>query len=172
MDIKHILTSIYDYFESMNHNDSLHFHFAWDDQLPKQIMGDAGKVTSVIVALIKNADSFTQQGHIALTAEWVAGTSPGIRISVNDTGPGIGHEKLKRIEDTFKQGNQAYLTAHNGSGIGLGIGLAMCNDILRLMGSHLDIESQLDKGTTVSFILPIQRQNLPLDKRVTTTAIQ
>jgi len=152
MDIKWILTSIYDYFDSVNDNASLHFHFAWDKQLPKQITGDERKVTSVIIELIKNAYSFTQQGHIAIAAERVDGTNPGIRISVSDSGQGIGEEKLKRIQEAIAQGDQTYLRVHGG----LGIGLAMCNDILTLMHSRLDISSQPDEGTCVSFTLPIE----------------
>jgi len=149
LDLNWLLTSVYDYFESINNNNSLHFHYQWDDQIPALILGDEKKITSVVVELMKNAYAFTRQGHISIAAYR---NGAQICISVSDTGQGINEEKLQRILDAFEQGDKSALRTHGG----LGIGLTLSNDVLRLMGSKLQIVSAPDQGTSVTFCLPLQ----------------
>ena len=152
VDLKWLLTSVYDYFESINNNASLQLHFNWDDSLPQTIVGDEKKLTSIIVELTKNAFAFTQEGYISISATQVSGATPLLQVTIADSGQGIGREKLKHIFGAFEQGDNSHLRVHGG----LGIGLTMANDILKLMGSRLDIQSEVGAGTTVSFKLPIQ----------------
>lgn len=152
-DLKWILTSIYDYFESVNDNQSLHIQLEWDPTLPDLIVMDEKKVTSIIVELMKNAFAFTREGHIIIAARRkTKGSQALLEISIQDTGRGISQEKLKRIFEAFDQEDNSYLREHGG----LGIGLTMVNDILKLMDSRLEINSQLDKGTTATFKLALQ----------------
>ena len=152
MELKWTLTSIYDYFDSTNNNASLQLSFTWDEHLPAVIVADEKKLTSVIIELMKNAFSFTQQGYIAISAERISGSTPQIKITIADSGKGISREKLKHIFGAFQQGDNSHLRVHGG----LGIGLTMANDILKMMGSKLEIQSELNHGTTVAFKLPIQ----------------
>ena len=152
VDLKWLLTSVYDYFESINNNASLQLHFNWDDTLPNCIEGDEKKLTSIIIELMKNAFAFTQEGYISISARQVSGATPLFQVTIADSGQGIGREKLKHIFGAFEQGDNSHLRVHGG----LGLGLTMANDILKLMGSQLDIQSEAGAGTTVSFKLPIQ----------------
>lgn len=155
VDLKWILTSIYDYFVSVNDNQSLHFHLNWDDSLPDFILTDERKITTMAVELIKNAYAFTQQGHISISARKVIGSQPKFQISIQDTGRGISKEKLKHLFEAFDQEDNSNLRQHNG----LGIGLAVTRDILTLMGGFLDIQSEQDKGTTATITLPLTECN-------------
>lgn len=152
INLKPVLRRIHDYFESINDNDSLHFHFSWDARLPDHIIADAEKIASVTVELMQNARTFTQQGHVALTAELVPEPKPLLRLSVGDSGPGISPEKIECIEHSFKLGTQSPFNLQGGAGLGL----TMSNDMLKLMHSHLIITSKPGQGTTVHFDLPLQ----------------
>lgn len=154
-DLKWILTSIYDYFDSVNNNAGVHFYLEWDDTLPDLVMADEKKITSIVVELMKNAYAFTPEGYIGISARKVPGSPAGIKISIQDTGRGISSEKLKRIFEAFDQEDNSNLREHGG----LGIGLTMINDILKLMHSRLEIESTVNKGTLACFVLPIQESN-------------
>ncbi|RLU00718.1 sensor histidine kinase [Ketobacter sp.] len=148
VDLKGILTQLYDYFHAANDNASVQVSFAWDADIPDTVPGDAPKLTSVLLELIKNAFAFTQQGYVSIAAESLPDAQ--IRITVTDTGAGISQERLKRIVEGFRTSNQASVR----DGFGAGIGLAMANDILMLMGSRLEIQSEPDRGTRVWFHLP------------------
>ncbi|MEE2733068.1 MAG: sensor histidine kinase [Pseudomonadota bacterium] len=148
VDLKDILTQLHDYFHSVNDNASLQVSFAWDADIPDFIPGDAPKLTSVILELMKNAFAFTQQGYISIAAEVLPDSR--ICVSVTDSGAGISREKLKRIVEGFRAGKRALAQDNPGPGLGL----TMANDILMLMGSRLEIQSEPDQGTRVWFHLP------------------
>ena len=75
-----------------------------------------------------------------------------IKIIVADNGCGISQDDLPKIKDKFYKANQKV----NGSGIGL----AVADEIVKLHNGHLDIDSSLDVGTTVTVGIPIYKNQL------------
>lgn len=73
----------------------------------------------------------------------------GIRLGVTDTGPGIPAEECQRIVEPFYRVDKSRSRAGGGSGLGLTI----CEQIARVHGTQLQIESQLGQGTTVWLLL-------------------
>jgi signal transduction histidine kinase len=100
----------------------------------------------VLVNLIKNAmQAMTKGGTLTLQT----GEGPdGVWVSVTDTGGGIPQEQLNRIFEPF------YTTKKKGSGLGLMI----VQRIVRAHGGRIDLESQLDRGTTFRIWLPFQEK--------------
>ena len=70
--------------------------------------------------------------------------------AVSDTGLGIAQEDLGRVFNKFEQLNQPAVTGEKGSGLGL----AICKGIVEMHQGHIDVKSQLGKGTTFTFTLP------------------
>ena len=153
LNLKQMLTDIYDYFNASNGNASLQLNFSWDKSLPEFIVGDEKKLASVVMELMKNALSFTQQGYISLSARLIASNAPSIEISIEDSGMGISREKLEHIFSAFQRTDNSVLSSQGG----LGIGLTMAHDIVKLMGGQLDIRSELHHRTCVTVSLPIQQ---------------
>ncbi|MCK4837233.1 MAG: response regulator [Desulfobulbaceae bacterium] len=114
--------------------------------------GDPAKLSRVIIKLLDNAVRFTNSGKISLRVETVLeGDEKGfIRICVADTGVGIPEKQLNRILDHFAQADASTTRRYGG----MGLGLAIANAIVRLMGSKLCIESQEGKGSVCSFTVP------------------
>ena len=84
-----------------------------------------------------------------------------IEFSVADTGIGLSSDQLKHIFFKFKQAESSTSRRFGGSGLGL----AICKDLVELMGSTLELESQLGKGSR--FFFTLHMQCAPTTKRMT-----
>ena len=114
--------------------------------LPQYVKGDLGKLRQVIINLVGNAVKFTSEGGVGL----VVGLDGGrVRFSVNDSGRGIPANEIEAILQPFVQSS---LTDHEG---GTGLGLAISSRFVEMMGGHLEVVSEVDKGSTFSFDVPM-----------------
>ncbi len=122
------------------------------DNLRIVVWADPEKLTQVLMNLIGNAIKFTPaQGKVM-----VAMARNGLQwaqVSVTDTGPGIAREETEKIFDTFYQITEAGKQKPKGTGLGLAISKAL----VELHGGKIWVESQVDRGSTLSFTLPIDR---------------
>jgi signal transduction histidine kinase len=117
------------------------------DQVPK-IMADDLRLKQVLLNLLGNAAKFTTQGNITLDAQ-VKGNN--LCFSVSDTGPGISPEAQSRLFQPFTQASTQIARNHGGTGLGLTIS----KQIVELQGGTLWLESQLERGTTFYFTIPL-----------------
>jgi signal transduction histidine kinase len=110
------------------------------------IRGDRDRLQQVFMNLLSNALKFTPAGgEISLGAELQPGN---VRFWVADTGPGIPPEHLDHLFDRYWQGNK-----HDRRGAGLG--LAISKGLVEAHGGRIWVESQLGRGSTFCFALPI-----------------
>ncbi|HLO51999.1 MAG TPA: HAMP domain-containing sensor histidine kinase [Kamptonema sp.] len=116
-------------------------------QLPL-VLADADRTEQVLVNLIGNAMRYTASGSITVRA-WVE--SSKVWIAVVDTGQGIAAEDLPHVFDRFWRSESSRATHSSGTGIGL----AIARRLIELQGGHIEVESQLGKGSTFRFCLPI-----------------
>ena len=115
--------------------------------LPR-IAFDRTRIRQVLLNLLNNAARFTEQGSITVKAE--AGEREVI-ISVSDTGLGIPTEELARIFDEFHQVDMSLRRRKEGAGLGL----AISKRFVILHGGSIWAESELGKGSTFRFSLPL-----------------
>ena len=113
-----------------------------------EISADQRKVKQVLLNLLTNGVKFTPHGG-AVRLE--ARQRPGeLQIAVHDTGVGIAAEELGPIFEAFRQG-QLGRAAQEGTGLGL----ALSKRLVELHGGRIWVASELGKGTTFSFSLPV-----------------
>ena len=139
-------------------------------------VGDSKHITQILMNLVGNAIKFTPGGgHVTVTAKYVpssecqvpgleSGTrnlEPGtpkspdfIEISVADTGIGIPTEELKSIFSEFRQVDSSITKEYGGSGLGLSI----AKRLVEMHGGSIWAESQVGKGSTFYFRIPLQTQ--------------
>ena len=110
--------------------------------------GDAARIKQVFVNLLDNAVKYSRAGDRVRVE--TAAMADGIQVVVSDTGMGIPAEKLPLITQKFYQ-------AQPGEP-GAGIGLALADEILRLHGGRMEIDSEPEVGTTVTVWLPSERE--------------
>ena len=110
--------------------------------------GDADRLRQIVGNLLSNAVKFTQAGRVHTVA---AADKDVVVIRVIDSGPGIADDLQDRIFDKFHQGD-AFLTRSHG---GTGLGLTLARHLVELMGGEMSLESQLGRGSTFVFTLPV-----------------
>jgi signal transduction histidine kinase/CheY-like chemotaxis protein len=112
------------------------------------VLVDRARIRQVLINLINNAIRFTDQGSITVHAE-AAGNE--MVVSVTDTGVGIPADQLDVI---FEQFGQAKGPITSGRG-GVGLGLAICQQFVRLHGGQITAESVEGQGSVFRFTLPM-----------------
>lgn len=113
------------------------------------IYTDSVKLESIISNLIKNAIKFTSAGHIEF-GNYPDGES--MVFYVKDTGQGIRPDRLEVIFHRFVQADLSNTRPHEGSGLGL----AIVKAYVELLGGEVWVESEVEKGSTFYFSLPLQ----------------
>lgn len=128
-------------------------------QLPK-VNTDKNKLTQVVYNLIGNSAKFTEKGKIEITAREV---NKHVEVSISDTGRGIAPEMQKLLFRKFQQANESLLTRDTTKGTGLGLYISKML-IEKMDGSIKIVKTEVDKGTTFAFTLPIARSENPKSK--------
>ena len=105
---------------------------------------DPHRVEQVLLNLLSNAIKFTSKGFISLFYEV---EDMFVRVSVMDTGIGISEEKLESVFERFVKLDDFYL--------GAGLGLPICKMIVEQLGGEIGVRSELGKGSTFWFTLPL-----------------
>jgi signal transduction histidine kinase len=119
------------------------------DERLGDFVGDERKIKQILLNLLSNAVKFTPEGgRVGISARRVDGS---VEISVSDTGIGIAPEDQAKIFEEFRQVGGDY--AHKKEGTGLGLTLA--KKFVELHGGKIWVESEVGKGSTFIFTLPI-----------------
>ncbi len=122
------------------------------EDLPRHVLGDAGRLRQVLLNLIGNAIKFTERGHVRVHADRLAGDDQFaiVRLSIEDTGVGIAPEAQQRIFEKFEQARPGAARRHGGSGLGL----AIVKSLLELMDGEISLESRPGQGSRFECRIP------------------
>ena len=133
------------------HSKGLHYEYHPCDGDPT-VRVDPEKVRQILLNLLANAVKFTEPGgEVSLGCECRDGE---VRMAVRDTGRGIPADQLERVFDPFVQVDR-HLTPTSQQGVGLG--LAISQDLAIGMGGRLEAESTVAEGSTFTLVLPVVR---------------
>ena len=139
----------------------LHYSYKGGDK-SYSVLADPEKLQQIVLNLLSNAVKFTEPGGtITLSSEAVGSC---IEIRVADTGPGISEEKLERIFEAFVQVDRRL----NQPVQGVGLGLAISQDLAKGMGGGVSVESIVGKGSTFTLSLPRAPRMDPADRPTAT----
>ncbi len=118
----------------------------------KTFIGDKIRLSQILINLLGNANKYTQEnGTISLTIQEESHTDTStLTFLVKDNGIGISEEDQTRIFESFEQ-------AHNTASNGTGLGLAISSRLVHMMGSRINLQSTLHKGSTFSFTISLKR---------------
>ena len=112
------------------------------------VLADPEKMQQIVLNLLSNAVKFTESGGAITLSSEPRGKCVEIRVA--DTGPGIPPEKLDRIFDAFVQVDRRL----NQPVQGVGLGLAISQDLAQGMGGMITVESVVGEGSTFTLSLP------------------
>jgi PAS domain S-box-containing protein len=152
-DIKEVLSEVQETMTLFAKKNGVELSFASAGDLSKAEF-DQAKVIQVLTNLVSNAVKFTPEGGRVFVdaqrrdVDWV--------IRVSDTGMGIPKEALPKIFERF------YRVNRQGKQIkGTGLGLAIVHKIVMMHGGRIEVESQVDQGTTFTVFLPLEAKSSP-----------
>ena len=155
VDLSSLNATITNEFEDYIAGSNINFHYECSPQVPSQFIGAFKYIKRVLVILIRNAFKFTTEGYITLKISSANTHSEDEHIivyEVIDTGIGISEKEQGRIFDLFTQADSSYSRGH----MGVGLGLTLCRELLRLMNGTISVESK--PGTGSRFIVRIPYQ--------------
>ena len=125
-----------------------------DDTVAAPIVGDSSRLQQVLVNLLTNALKFTAKGFVRLTVR-ERRTPSGCRrveFAVEDSGEGMDDAVMKRIFEPFQQGDNSSTRQHGG----VGLGLAICKNLVEMMGGAIRAESREGDGSLFTFYIQDQ----------------
>jgi two-component system sensor histidine kinase/response regulator len=123
--------------------------------IPQWVKTDEGKLRQVLINLMGNAVKFTEEGGIVLRLGGIVENAAAVNIQfeVEDTGPGMTEGEIGRLFQAFEQ-----TTSGIKSG-GTGLGLALSQGFVQIMGGTISVISTVGKGSIFRFKLPVQEDS-------------
>ncbi len=122
-----------------------------DDDVVDRVLADSQRLKQVLLNLVGNAIKFTERGTVILRLSGVDSVAgrPGVRFEVIDSGMGIAPDALGQLFQPFHQidGNR------NRRRGGTGLGLAISQRIVEAMGSTIEVDSHLERGSCFQFVV-------------------
>ena len=126
-------------------------------ELPEPVYVDRDMWEKIVLNLLSNAFKFTLDGEIRVELRW---RGDHVDLRVADTGIGIPDSELKRVFERFHRLRQARARSQEGTGIGL----ALVQELARLHGGSVSVESAEGRGTTFSVSIRTGTAHLPADR--------
>jgi PAS domain S-box-containing protein len=118
-----------------------------------RVLGDATRLSQVLVNLLANAVKFTEQGQVELVLELQERAGhPTLVAQVRDTGIGMSEDVQANLFQAFRQGDPSTTRRFGGTGLGLAISQRLC----RMMGGSLSVNSRVGEGSTFTLRLPLR----------------
>jgi CheY-like chemotaxis protein len=123
----------------------------YDQRIPEVLLGDSLRLRQIIMNLMSNAVKFTSGGKITVRVRMLKEDEEKVTIEfgIEDTGIGIPENKLEKIFENFQQASAGISKMYGGTGLGL----AIVKQLVESQGGSISVKSQIDKGSTFSFIL-------------------
>jgi PAS domain S-box-containing protein len=136
---------------------NLEFKLHVSPEINSVLKGDETRLRQILINLIGNAIKFTDKGGILLTVELLEENemAQSLKFVVSDTGIGMSQEFLAKIFDKFSQEHNTSNRRYKGTGLGM----AISNDLIILMGGKMNVKSTKNIGTTCSFELVLPKGN-------------
>jgi len=146
--LKDVIQSVIASSQSLATEKNLTLKIAVPADLPAA-SGDERRILQVLLNLVGNAIKFTDAGEVRIDA---AATDGALEVSVSDTGPGISAADQEHIFEEFRQAEGSIAQRKGGTGLGL----AIAKKIVELHGGKIWVESEVGKGSTFTFTLPLR----------------
>jgi two-component system sensor histidine kinase/response regulator len=119
--------------------------------VPRRVVGDAGRVNQILINVLGNAVKFTESGRVVLRVSWASQARSRLRFDVQDTGIGMAPSTLERLFQPFTQADASTTRRFGGTGLGL----AISRSLAEVLGGSLTATSTMGAGSTFRLDLPL-----------------
>ena len=157
--LRQLADRLYDMFAKSLEARGVHYEVRFEDMTVDYVIGDELRISQAIINFLSNAVKFTSEGEIIVTVRQMMQSAGHVdlMIRVHDTGIGMAPEFINRIFRPFEQ-ESIETTKHYG---GTGLGMAITDHIVRLMGGEIVVESEPGKGSDFSVYLHLPEAEAP-----------
>lgn len=124
-----------------------------EKSVPNAVIGDPTRLRQILINLLSNAIKFTEKGAVVLSLDavpWEDGRAD-LHFAVKDTGIGIPHDRISRLFQSFSQVDMSTTRKYGGTGLGL----AISRRLVEIMEGRIWVESEVGKGSTFHFAIPV-----------------
>ncbi|CAN5429518.1 hypothetical protein BH23BAC1_BH23BAC1_18170 [soil metagenome] len=156
-DLFHTISSVFDLFKAKAQEKNIKLLEIRKEDVPCHLIGDPVRLNQILSNLFSNSLKFTEKGHIKLEVKALRQSDSKVLLQfiVEDTGIGIAKNKLLTIFDSFTQAGNDITRKYGGTGLGLTI----VKKFVDLQQGEINVESELEVGTTFIINIPYQKSN-------------
>ena len=130
----------------------LELNINYEHTLPEFVLGDSLRLRQILINILSNAIKFTSQGGVSLS---VRKDGENIAFSIRDSGIGMTEEQVESLFMPFHQADSSTTRRFGGTGLGL----VITQNLAKLMGGDIEINSVYGKGTTFTLTFPLPEQS-------------
>lgn len=151
VNIYSLCDDVVDQMQSYSEEQGVRLLYAHPDNAEHIITTDPIRLSQILINLISNGLKYTEQGSVTLSIDTPV-TSQSLILNIHDTGIGISEENIQRLFDRFEQFD---IDTRYKIGHGTGLGMAIVENVARLLHAKVSVKSELGKGSQFSVELPI-----------------
>ncbi|MCW9047162.1 MAG: ATP-binding protein [Gammaproteobacteria bacterium] len=162
-----VMDEIISMFAPMAYQKDIELIYHPSSKLPENISGDPSRIRQILINLISNAVKFTQTGHVIIRVivETLPNKEKIIRFTVTDTGMGMDELSKQRLFTAFTQADTSISRNFGGTGLGL----VISRKLAELMNGEIGFESNLHKGSSFWFTVPLSSNQVSPSQVVNST---
>ncbi len=152
-DLRTCIEEVLDMFAPKAAQTGLDLVYQIECRVPDRITGDSTRLRQILINLVGNAIKFTHAGEVFVRVYLMNIYKHGgvqLGFEVRDTGIGIPEDKLERLFKAFSQVDHSTTRKYGGTGLGL----VICEKLIRLMGGYIEVESKPGRGSVFAFAIP------------------
>lgn len=155
IELHQLIESVTDLMSKSAEQRGLKLEFTVSNDVPRRVRGDSIRLRQVLSNLVSNAIKFSEKGVIRIDVRPRRTSRKEVELvfSVADSGAGMSRDTQRRLFRAFSQADASTTRKHGGTGLGL----VICKRLVELMGGRIGVKSQLGKGSTFWFVLPMRK---------------
>ena len=159
LSLRQLADRLYDMFAKNLEARGVHYEVRFEDMTVDYVIGDELRISQAIINFLSNAVKFTSEGEIIVTFRQMMRSAGHVdlMVRVHDTGIGMAPEFINRIFRPFEQESIETTKRYGGTGLGM----AITDHIVRLMGGEIVVESEPGKGSDFSVYLHLPEAEAP-----------
>lgn len=155
--VRKIVQDVQEMFSSKAAEKEITLKTKLDERIPEVLVGDALRLTQILMNLVANGVKFTKRGSVVMEFEnkGMANQHLQLGIVVSDTGMGIDKNLQSQIFDRFQQADDSITRQYGGTGLGLSI----VKELVSLQNGTIKVESESGKGSSFIIRIPYEVSN-------------